>query len=443
MSVAKEATLVIGPYHPLPTESYVYSIVSDESVMFEPVTSLSELCLRQYEMLERAFYPCSMGFLVASKPGDQVVLSDQFLQERELMDWHLTRYSDIGFDVASAIHFVPRDEMYRKAINVCAPGQKIIATCYSFELDGFQDITRMLAISRSVNSKMNLSTYARKGGFHIPQSIVVAAGELLAGDWMELFDFPRKSVVIKSDGLGGGCNVRTVSSQDELVEAAEMFKASGQLTVQELLDHQTMRETVTEVKISPNQIEIHNIRQKLVNANQWFGNVFSPKNTLSPEDRRNVLRCADHLRRQSYCSSEGPLNCGIDSFCGEASNRIIEVNARLTGGLPAALLVERLGLEQEIVASYLDSIHCSEASRYFEFVIDHLLQRGVSVGPFKLIPVSFSPCMTNGLMDVWLMVVGDYEVFAQAVSQLALSRSLQKTEMVRALIREKVCRGYL
>ena len=144
----------------------------------------------------------------------------------------------------------------------------------------------------------------------------------------------------------------------------------------------------------------------------------------------------EYIKKLGYSAPQG-LNCGIDYFVRGDDIRIIETNARWTGGLFPAWMRKRLKLGNRPTVSFFDAVtvdrwpttapsrmRCTPRTRprldrladYRAFTDAHLYAPDKT--PFAAVPLGFSPytfeVAGHEYMFVWQMVIGDLDAFKVA-----------------------------
>lgn len=409
--------------------------------MFKPEDELNAAEKEKLARMRFEVLPYSMAFLPISSRKDHVYLDAIFLNKEDFFDWHKKVYASVGIEHSENLHFLEPDEIYPDALINCKNGELVTTISLSHKLQSCVDLSRKIAISKKANSKKELPAQAAKAGFAIPKSGLFASEDLCLEKIQEHFDFPAHDLIMKADGLGGGVNVRTITSLSDCHEFAKDFARDEIFILQERLDFTKYDQYMADFVIRDNGIECVSTRLKLVAGNRWFCNIYSPRVLVNGQNLPDLIRCAENLRELGY-SSETGFVCGIDFFQRNKEVLITDVNARWTGGLPAAILLEKLNLNEHLVTSHLDHILESDMAHYQKFVEKHLycpesnaaLERP---GSFALLPLSFSAQARESMLAVWFLVIGDFLEFLNAKPDYELRDSLPLSDIVGNLVREK------
>ncbi len=420
----------VGPFLPQADKPTVFCMAPDEPVMFRSEQRLNEKEKKELALMRYSILPWSMAFVALAGASDEVVLDEIFLSHRDLFDWHVTQYRAAGLSSTRRLHFSAPDAMYSRALSI--PDKPVTCICFSYALNARQSIPRELELSQKVNSKIQLVTQAKRSTFQVPKSQVhpkrAISRELLEKE----FSFPRKKVLIKTDGLGGGFNVKPVRTMSDLRKFLTHYPDSERFVIQEHVGDAD--EFSADFSAASDALEPLNVRMSLVADGQWFGNIYSPHIGLSASGYRNLLRCAKSVHQSGY-RAESPMVFGIDFLQTPRSHYVLEVNARWTGGLPVSLLIERLGLSEQLIHSHFDQLPAAATKKYQRFCERYGL-RSRNKKPFRIFPLGFGP-KSDGDFNVFYFVTGDYEAFVKThqaelgrdtlpFSQLVLSISQQK-----------------
>lgn len=415
-------------------------MLGDEPLMFQRLEELSPHQRQHHENMRFNILPFAMCFVAISRPNDEVFLDSLFLEKEDLFDWHRQIYSGLSLKTSRRLHFLDPDQIYGQALGARTGEQKVASVCFSYEIEKNADIERLLAISKAVNSKIDLVKRSRQAAFQTPESMILSGEQLTEASIHRYFDLPERGLLIKSDGLGGGFNVCRVKTFDDITEFIGNYPPDTLFVIQNEIDPRRYAEFIADYLVKTQSAELLNIRLKLTAGDRWFGNVYSPAFMRGKEELIDLTRCIEDVREHGYYSDEGYI-CGIDFFRAKEelqTQLVTDINARWTGGLPVAVLIRKLGLENHIVYSHLDEVLEEEWPRYKKLVEEHLLPaqgiRDSLAGEFEIFPVSFSPKVEQGKFYVWLMITGDYAAFVEKKSGRLSRESLPLSETVSSMI---------
>ncbi|MBX9693182.1 MAG: hypothetical protein K2Z81_12410, partial [Cyanobacteria bacterium] len=361
---------MIGPYYPGTTApSLLYCMIGDEPLMFQRLEELSPHQQAHHASMRFNILPFAMCFLAISRSEDELFLDKSFLEMEEFFDWHRGIYSRLNLETTSKLNFLEPDSIYPQALATCTENQKVASVCFSYEIDKFTSIEPLLAISKAVNSKIDLIERSIIADFKTPKSIILSREQLTESNIQKHFDFPNQGLLIKSDGLGGGFNVCRIETIDDCKEFIENYPPETPFVVQSEIDPCHHGEFIADYLVTSASVKLLNIRLKLTTGDKWFGNVYSPS-FVSGDELTDLERCVEDVRARGYHSTEGYI-CGIDFFrpIDKSQTQLItDINARWTGGLPVAILIEKLGLQDRIVYSHLDEVFEDDLPSYRELV---------------------------------------------------------------------------
>ena len=360
-----------------------------------------------------------VALLFMGKPADHVALFDTFLQLpwRSLLDTFSGFYRNICGPVVPLehCHFYPHESFYPQAAADRPPGALAGLYMISGSNKTVHRSDRHWSISQAVNSKMRLAQDAPAYGIPTPETLLTTKGDLSGPEASAFFARHNRQLMLKIKGLAGARNVTPVQGMADCESYLNLFGADTEVVLQERLNTDEWTEMTVDLTVSDSNIEVTNVRRILFADGLWVGNYLRDDLPLSDRHRQALLNVGAYVRRLGYSAPEG-LNCGIDYFTKGDDIRIIETNARWTGGLFPAWMRKRLKLGNRPTVSFFDSIAVDRLAAYQAFAEAHLHRPGEQ--PFAAVPLGFSP-YTFALegrerLFVWQMVIGDLEAFKQA-----------------------------
>lgn len=401
-----------GPLYPDGLESTIFCCLHDEAAMFADFTQMSVRERELYEMLESEYPIYSFSFLVASNAGDTVLLYKTLAEESVLFAWHLKLFDLLGLHISRDIRFCATADLYMTAIKLqAASHRRIITACFSPLLSDYTSGADVEAASRMANSKIDLARSAASFGISLPRTFLFVAGDpsMVVANYAHQWNY-GEPCVMKADGLGGGCNVAFVKNEEQLWDFCSRYPEDTSLLAQDYLSPDIYREYVIEGVVYESHSQIHNIREKIIIEGQWRGTIHRPAVCLSNSMSRTAYSCFERSRALGYCVPGAGLNCSIDCAVTGDKTFVFEVNARLTSGLPVALLIKKLGLEGCLVVSILDAVGVDNLSAYCQFVERNLYTARPDQA-FGLIPIAMG-VRSEGRIPVWLAVIGSIAAFS-------------------------------
>ena len=276
---------------------------------------------------------------------------------------------------------------------------------------------RALGVSRDVNSKITLARRAKDAGIPVPETMVTRNAELGSEQVESFIDSYGPAVMLKIMGLAGARNVTEVSSVEAARAYLADFPADLEVVLQERLDLSEYTEMTVDLCVSDQDVSITNLRKILFAEGLWVGNYLGPDLELSEQQRAPLLRVGEYVRQRGYSAAQG-LNCGIDFFLNSETGEVLvtEINARYTGGLMPAFMLEQLGSTDQRAIVCFALVERSKFDQYLAFNQAHLY--GKSRAPFAAVPLGLGPYtqVIEGVEQVfvWQMVVGDLAAFNRA-----------------------------
>ncbi len=425
----------IGPTFKETGKPAIYCMLGDEPLMFSPYEVMSDSHKEHVRLMRREILIFTMSILPISKKNDIFILDKAFLEYKEFFTWHKQVFKRFGLDYAKKIIFTDEEKKYPLALQKLNKTNILSSVCFSYMLDSYVDIKSQLEISKKVNSKIELVTSSKKYNFQIPHSLVFTKKEIMQMKKLPK-RFSNKEFILKTDGLGGGFNVRKCTNLKDCKVFLNDFNEDTEFILQEKIDGDVFNEYISDFIIQTKKITLANTRLKLTLDNQWFGNVYLPI-SFNKFQLNNLMKCAKYLQKIGFCSPDGFI-AGLDFFQNKKDQFIFEINARWTGGFPIAMLLKKLGVLNKIPAiSYLDKIKENEIEIYKKFVETHLYssKRDLKNG-FAILPVAFSPYVEKKFLTVWFVVLGDYEKFLEAKKHLFSKESFALSNVVYDILKK-------
>lgn len=368
-----------------------------------------------------------VALLFMGRSKDYAALHDTFLEPRwqDALQRYHRAFGQLFGDVIALehLHYHPRDGFYESVAQSRPPVELLSLYMVSGSNLALHDDPEAWALSQRVNSKMHFAATAPAAGLPVPETLVLTKAALASPAAAAFFAAHKPPIMVKIQGLAGARNVTAVSG----LEAAQAFVADFddelQVLLQERLDPAEFTEMTVDLTVSDSEIDITNVRQILFAQGLWVGNYISDRLQLTAQQRNACLAVGRYVRELGYSSPEG-FNCGIDFFVPKDPTRddlvVIEINARWTGGLFPAHLLERLGVRDQHSIAFIDVVSASSFEDYLQFVEAHL-QAPTAAVAFQLLPMGFSPFpqVIDGdeKLYVWQVVTGDFEAFKVAKRQ--------------------------
>jgi hypothetical protein len=408
----------VGSFVPEQTDSALYAMAGDDCSLHYDLGSLTPK--QQGDHYENQVLTCALQIALTGlgKKVDHVALAEAFQEA----PWHahLCHYSQMfqqmGLESVPASHwqYHPLDGFY-ESVSQTLPAVELL-NLYMWSGSNFplhQDQSA-LDMSRNVNSKLHFAQHAPVAGLPVPGTQVYAKSAIAAGDADHFFEANAAGLMMKLLGLAGSRNVFKVGSVAQCLERIEEYDDEVLVLLQRVLDTGTWQEMTVDLTITPERVDISNVRQLLFAGGKWVGNYLSPELAIADPHREMLYRVGEYARHHGYVSERG-VNCGIDYFIAGDEIMITEINARWTGGLFPAQYLQRLGVDQPAVA-FFDMVDCQDREALEAFQSEHLYAQGAA--DFSYIPMGFTPFEMeiegSARYFVWQIVVGDFASFVEA-----------------------------
>ncbi|MCC5874358.1 MAG: hypothetical protein JJU22_18320 [Gammaproteobacteria bacterium] len=402
--------------------SVQYAICADECLLHFKEEQLTPKQRADHESNKDLIAFLQVASIAMSKPGDRVALYDRFAGEpwRSALERYLALYAKLGLTTIrfEDLQFHPRDDFYQPLVETPPPSDLVSVFLLSGTNEHLRADPAAAEVSRVVNSKMSLARDARQFGIPVPESLVLARGDIEGEEARAFLARHGQHVMLKVMGLSGSRNVTAIHSVEEGAAYLAEYQEDVDILLQQRLPDAGFTEMTVDLRIDPESVAITNVRQILFLNGLWIGNFISDTLTLTAEQQAALIRVGEYVRSKGYVAPEG-LNCGIDFFVGDDAAEepifIIEINARWTGGLMPAELVKRLGAGSPGAVAVVDTVSVSRFGDYLAFIEANLYDRGRS---FAMAPVGFSPYGPEVDGDqrvyVWHLVFGDLAAFRAA-----------------------------
>jgi hypothetical protein len=221
-------------------------------------------------------------------------------------------------------------------------------------------------------------------------------------------------VMLKTLGLAGARNVTTVASVGEARDYVAEYGDDMELILQQRLDLTRFTEMTVDLRVTPDEITIANVRKIMFADGVWVGNLIGPDVILTDAHRKELLNVGAYARAQGFVRPEG-INCGIDYFIAGDEVMVTEINCRWTGGLFPTEMIRKVGAQDESCVAFVDLVREDKFGAWLDFIDRHLWTE--TKEPFAMIPLGFSPIpqVIDGVNHylTWQVVPGDFEAFKQ------------------------------
>lgn len=436
MTNTNATTLPSGPFSPGQTQSAFFALYADDCLLHFKLEDLTPKQQEDHNANIALTAMLQVALTYMGRENDHAALHDKFLQTpwAETLAFYNDHFKALFGNVIppTNYHYFPNDGFYEAIADTHIPTELLCLYMISgsnLVLHGSEAAWRL---SQRVNSKMHFAATAPAANIPVPATLVLTKAKL-AQNGQAFFDQHPAGAMLKIQGLAGARNVASVSSLAEAQEYVDEFDDDLDVLLQEKLDASKFVEMTVDLNVTDTSVEITNTRKILFADGLWVGNYLSPTVTLSKQQQQVCLNVGEYVQKLGHAAPQG-FNCGIDFFVRPDAPEeltVIEINARWTGGLFPAQLIERLGLQNEHCVAFIDLLSVNARPAYLEFIRNFGSEQSAHDFGFRIIPMGFSP-FTQTMNDtqsmfVWQVIVGDYAAFT-----LQKDRVLGATELPTA-----------
>ena len=433
-----------GPFSPGQSQSTYFAMYADDCQLHFELAELTPKQLDDHAANIALTAMLQVALLYMGRNKDHVALHDTFQQAPwdATLAFYGSHFEALFGDVVppAHYHYFPSNGFYE------AIGQSQVTTelvnlyMVSGSNIALHNSQRAWQLSQKVNSKMHFARTAPLAGIPVPATQVMTKATLTT-EGAEFFQDHPAGVMLKIQGLAGSRNVTYCANLAEAFAYVAEFEDKLPVLLQERLDASRYTEMTVDLNVTDTTVEITNTRKILFAEGLWVGNYLSPEVELSEAQKAICLRVGNYVRELGYASPQG-FNCGIDFFVHpDAPDEliVIEINARWTGGLFPAQLIERLGVQQQASVAFIDVISLSALEVYLSFIETHgLVDKQGARRPFDrafhIVPMGFSPFTQeierNTCVYVWQVVVGDFSEFVRTKNQALGSTELPTANLI-------------
>ena len=400
-------------------QSTTFAMSADDIELHFSVDQLTPKQTEEFESLKDL-----MGFLQAAligigKPSDHLMLYEAFSQ----LPWPKRLKRLAGFFQSMGLetippehwHYHPKDGFYESVAKDIPGTETFTLYLTSGSNKVIHDDAEMLKISQDLNSKVFFAQHATRLGIPVPETMVATKKDLGSSEVADFLDKHDNQVMLKILGLSGARNVTVVNSQKDCLDYVEEFPEDLDIILQERLDLERFTEMTVDLRITPNDIAVANVRKIMFSEGLWVGNLLGPEVVLTGAQEAVLMKVGEFARAHGFVLPEG-INCGVDYFVDGDDIVVIEINARWTGGLFPTEIIKMAGATQETAVAFVDLVSAQMFDTYLDFIGEHLYSK--SSETFAVIPNGFSaiPQMIDGkeFFFGWQTITGDFESFKAA-----------------------------
>lgn len=399
--------------------STAYAVtVDDMSLHFDPAK------LTPKQRKDEAESADLMGFLQVvyiglGKPADYVMMYEEFgaAPWPERLASITEFFKRMGIDHIPPEHRIlhPKSDFYNSIARNLPPTDSITLYMTSGTNSVLHNDPEAYRVSQNVNSKIHFARNAPGFGIPVPETIVLTKGTLDAAEARDFIARHGNKVMMKILGLAGARNVTTVTSIQEAKDYVAEYEDSMELILQQRLDLTRFTEMTVDLRVTPDEIVIANVRKIMFADGVWVGNLIGPDVILTDAHKEVLLNVGAYARAQGFVCPEG-INCGIDYFIAGDEVMVTEINCRWTGGLFPTEMIRKVGAQNESCVAFVDLVREDKFNDWLDFIDRHLWKE--TKGAFAMIPLGFSPIpqVINGVDHflTWQVVAGDFDAFKQA-----------------------------
>lgn len=410
-----------GSFFPGKHYSSLYAMAGDDCSLFFDLDNLTEKQQLDHESNIELTAMLQVALTCIGHEDDHVALYNNYTQP----GWQeaLTRYHNffgrMVDEVVPMTHFSyhPKYTYYPSVAAFIRDHEDITDVANLYMSSGSNYVIHqdpeLLQINRNVNSKQHFADHAPTFGLPVPDTLVCEKHELDSDAVTQFCEKHRHQLMIKLLGLAGARNVAPVNSAEEIRAYVAEYKDDMIVLLQERLDLNFYTEMTVDLVVSSTDIRIANTRKILFADGLWVGNLIGDSVALTQDQQALLLKVGEYARHHGYVSDEGS-NCGIDFFVGKDGGVIItEINARWTGGLFPAEILQQVDTGGRDAVPFFDMVLIEKRDAYMDFIDRYLV--GEYEGDFAMVPIGFGcfPIELDGAeyFYTWQAVLGDLEAF--------------------------------
>lgn len=411
--------------HPSANVTQRFAMAGDDLALHFDLESLNQKQADDHLANQLLTGMLQVALLAISKPGDEVALYEGFQDS----PWHgyLNSYHEmyrtLGLNPIpiGSCSYHPMEGYYE---SVAAAETKTDADNL-YMISGSNECLHQnrtaLEISRNLNSKIHFFQHAPEFAVPIPSTCLTTPADLdstTVAEFTESHGFP---MMLKTLGLAGARCVFAVESLAEAQALCAEYPIDMSILLQARLAQEDYQEMTVDLLVSDTDIHITNVRQILFANNVWVGNLLGPEVQIQPQDQEELLRLGEYARKFGYTHPLG-VNCGVDYFVRKEGADpalppllVTEINARWTGGLFPAEVLQKLNRQNKTAVAIMDAVPVDSFAEYVEFQ-----QSALEPADFSMVPLGFcpQPMPIDGTdyLYTWQIVTGSFDQFLERLS---------------------------
>ena len=408
----------IGSFVPEQAASVLYAMAGDDCSLHHDLSKLTPK--QQVDHQENQVLTCALQVALTGlgKPNDYVALSDPFVEDewKNMLHQYAESFRAMGLETVPECNwqYHPMNGYYESVATEPPAVDLLNLYMISGSNAPLHANAEALRISRNVNSKLHFAENAPLAGIPVPHTQIFLKQDIANGAANDFYAAHPNGVMVKLLGLAGSRNVFPTTSAADCLEQIAEYDGGIEVLLQEKLDTQLWQEMTVDLTITPDTVEISNVRKILFAGGKWVGNYIAPDLLVSDAHADVLIAVGNYARAQGHVADEG-VNCGIDYFIKGDEVIVTEINARWTGGLFPAEFLRRLRVSQPAVA-FFDMIPCAHRDAFMAFQAKHLFPSAGS--SFGYLPMGFTPFAMeiDGVecFIVWQVVTGDFGAFVES-----------------------------
>ena len=419
-----------APFLPLDGVTSRYSMAGDDCSLHFSLDQLTPKQQADHLSNQVLTGMLQVALLYIAQGEDEVCLYDTFAEKpwaQALQSYH-GMFERMGLTplALDQVRYHPVQTFYASVADSPSACQRDTLYMTSHSNAPLHNNPTALRTSQNLNSKVHFAEHAPEFGLPVPDTLTCSKGSLNTPEVQHFFH-THPHLMLKTLGLAGARNVIAITDISEAEDYLAEYQDDMDVVLQQKLDTQHYTEMTVDLLVCDDNIQVTNVRKILFADGLWVGNLLGEQVAIDDEDLAVLIKVGEYARHHGYTHSQG-LNLGIDYFVRHHDAPkdlekilITEINARWTGGLFPAQLVQRLQTQDtpkitdQSVVAFIDFCPPAFFEQYIEFV-----QQNLFVNPqqaFGIVPMGFAPFPMEvegqEILFVWQIVVGNFEAFKQ------------------------------
>ena len=409
-----------GPYYPTLDRPTTYAMAGDDCALHFDLDKLTPKQQADHTSNIELTAMLQVALLYIGKSDDHLALYREFQDApwAEVLDFHRRAFARLGIESIpeSHWHFHPAHGFYESLADAGVTTDRTTLYMTSGSNRVLHRDATALGVSQMVNSKFHFAEQAPRFGLPVPETLVTTHDQVASRRTVDFMTRVGTPCMLKTLGLAGARNVTTVSSTADALAWLAEYDADMPVLLQQRLSSERYTEMTVDLLVSDTEIRIANMRRILFADGLWVGNLLGGNVSLRPAHEAVLLRVGEYAREHGHTAPDG-FNCGVDFFVRADELIVTEINARWTGGLFPAQMIERLNAGHRNAVAFFDLVRVAQIDDYLAFADRHLPDRAHD-DAFSAVPLGFSPFPTEvdgePTIYVWQLVLDDFGAFLRA-----------------------------